>query len=442
MQSKKYNQESNSILVLITLSIITFFNLELNAQDLTNSINTVALQNGSYMYQTPASYVTSDLMVGKIKNYTPEALLDLSSKVWCSPENEPYPHTFIIELTETFVIDKLVFDNVCEDYSGISAKDVTIEFLTKKPVENSFNTLGTYQLKSQALNEFDIMPQEAKYIKISILSNHGNQQFTELAEFKAYGKYLNNDIDLIQIGGKWETNWGSVSFEQMGTLINGEYVYNDGHIKYGGINRNSISFRWIERELNREGSALLFMNEEGTRLTGIWCNGDDWNDYGFWIMERRNGIPYKLSNKERMIEKSTEQRLNLTEESKSMIQEIQATIEEEEKIILHGIYFPINSAEISSDSYIVLNNLASILKSNKEISILIEGHTDNVGSDEHNLKLSLQRAIAVKNYLTKLHEIDESRLAVNGKGESSPISDNKTESGKIINRRVEIHRIR
>ncbi|MEP6610564.1 MAG: OmpA family protein, partial [Mucilaginibacter sp.] len=77
------------------------------------------------------------------------------------------------------------------------------------------------------------------------------------------------------------------------------------------------------------------------------------------------------------------------------------------------------------------------LQNNPETNILIVGHTDNTGSDAHNMELSIQRAQAVKAVITG-DNITGSRLTVQGKGETEPIGDNTTVDGRAQNRRVEI----
>ncbi len=69
--------------------------------------------------------------------------------------------------------------------------------------------------------------------------------------------------------------------------------------------------------------------------------------------------------------------------------------------------------------------------------IIITGHTDNVGSPEYNMKLSLRRAEAVRDYLVSLG-IDPAKLEVKGEGESNPVADNTKEEGRAKNRRVEV----
>ena len=70
-------------------------------------------------------------------------------------------------------------------------------------------------------------------------------------------------------------------------------------------------------------------------------------------------------------------------------------------------------------------------------AITVIGHTDNVGTDAANQKLSLRRANAVKQYLAT-HGIDAAKIKTNGRGKTSPVADNKTAQGRARNRRVEV----
>ncbi len=108
-----------------------------------------------------------------------------------------------------------------------------------------------------------------------------------------------------------------------------------------------------------------------------------------------------------------------------------------EKIILRGIYFEFNSAVIKPESYPVLDDAAKVLVAKPKMRVEIGGHTDSIGSDSYNMKLSYQRANAVKEYLVRYHNIDPSRLEVRGYGETQPVADNRTKSGRDLNRRIE-----
>ncbi|MGE5527578.1 MAG: OmpA family protein [Patescibacteria group bacterium] len=101
------------------------------------------------------------------------------------------------------------------------------------------------------------------------------------------------------------------------------------------------------------------------------------------------------------------------------------------------ISFDFNSSRIKPDSYPMLNQIAEALKSHPNMGLKIVGHTDSIGSNEYNLKLSLARARSVKEYLVKKSGIDPNRIEIAGMGEEQPIADNETEKGRALNRRVE-----
>jgi outer membrane protein OmpA-like peptidoglycan-associated protein len=102
-----------------------------------------------------------------------------------------------------------------------------------------------------------------------------------------------------------------------------------------------------------------------------------------------------------------------------------------------GITFAYNRSDIQPQFQGTLDQVAATLQEYRSTAIDIYGHTDSSGSDAYNQTLSEQRAQSVANYLTS-RGIDRVRLATRGYGESQPIADNSTESGRAANRRVEL----
>ncbi len=107
------------------------------------------------------------------------------------------------------------------------------------------------------------------------------------------------------------------------------------------------------------------------------------------------------------------------------------------KLVTNGILFNVNSAEIKTESYGVLKEIAGILNESKDVKVKIVGHTDNDGDDALNMELSKKRAEAVKNALTKDFGIDAGRMEIDGKGEQEPLAPNTDAIAKANNRRVE-----
>lgn len=105
-------------------------------------------------------------------------------------------------------------------------------------------------------------------------------------------------------------------------------------------------------------------------------------------------------------------------------------------IRLNNIFFDFGKATLRPESYIELDEVVNVLKNNSKMEIEMSGHTDNVGSEDANLKLSEDRAKAVKDYIVS-KGISENRIISKGYGKSKPITSNDTDEGRQLNRRVE-----
>jgi len=105
-----------------------------------------------------------------------------------------------------------------------------------------------------------------------------------------------------------------------------------------------------------------------------------------------------------------------------------------------NVFFEFNSDRILQDYYGDLDKLGKVLTAPQYSTyrVQVEGHTDNVGSDSYNRRLSEKRAQSVKRYLMHHFPIPSDRLVVRGLGESKPIESNDTPEGRDKNRRVEV----
>jgi outer membrane protein OmpA-like peptidoglycan-associated protein len=112
------------------------------------------------------------------------------------------------------------------------------------------------------------------------------------------------------------------------------------------------------------------------------------------------------------------------------------------RIILRGVNFDYDKSNIKSEFAPILDEAAQTLKDNPDISVRISGHTDSIGSDEYNQRLSERRAQAVKQYLVS-KGIASSRLSTEGRGEREPVAQNTKDGrdnpdGRAMNRRAEL----
>ncbi|HAH25987.1 MAG TPA: hypothetical protein DCL77_19875 [Prolixibacteraceae bacterium] len=105
-------------------------------------------------------------------------------------------------------------------------------------------------------------------------------------------------------------------------------------------------------------------------------------------------------------------------------------------VVLRNVFFDTGSYELLPESKSELKRLIDFLINNKTLTIELEGHTDNVGSEEMNLNLSEMRAEAVYKYCVS-KGIEESRMIFKGYGYSQPIASNDTPEGRALNRRTE-----
>ncbi len=107
------------------------------------------------------------------------------------------------------------------------------------------------------------------------------------------------------------------------------------------------------------------------------------------------------------------------------------------RYVTHGILFDTDSDSLKPESAAVIKSVARGLETNPNLKLQIEGHTDSVGSADHNLDLSKRRAEAVKAVLVAQFKVDPARLTTAGLGASKPIDSNDTPQGRAQNRRVE-----
>ena len=136
--------------------------------------------------------------------------------------------------------------------------------------------------------------------------------------------------------------------------------------------------------------------------------------------------------------------LTIVEEA-ALVQQVEFTamelakqLDEKGSVALHGILFDTGKATIKPESKAALAPIGDVLKSDAALKLEIQGHTDNVGAAAANLKLSQDRAAAVKAYVVSTFAVAPDRLTTAGFGDTKPVGDNKTDAGRTQNRRVEL----
>jgi outer membrane protein OmpA-like peptidoglycan-associated protein len=102
-----------------------------------------------------------------------------------------------------------------------------------------------------------------------------------------------------------------------------------------------------------------------------------------------------------------------------------------------NVQFEFNSGVLRTESFPILDKAATEIKKDPSAKFIINGHSSAEGTDEHNMSLSVDRANSVKSYLVNAG-VNAANLSIKGHGSSQPMTSNDTESGKMLNRRVEI----
>jgi len=125
-----------------------------------------------------------------------------------------------------------------------------------------------------------------------------------------------------------------------------------------------------------------------------------------------------------------------TEEARRAELEMQSVQDMVASRTIRPVEFETGSSTLLESSYALLDRVAEILKHHPRLKLIVEGHTDDVGGDEYNIRLSLERAGSVKQYLAE-KGIWPDTIKVFGYGKKRPITENTSDRGRALNRRVE-----
>jgi len=198
----------------------------------------------------------------------------------------------------------------------------------------------------------------------------------------------------------------------------------------------TLSGRIIDSHTKEPVSAKILSNYVGTNFDNFYVSTD-----GTYKMKVPKGVSVNLTTQKDGYEGRIEE---ISFPSKYVFfKEVELDLYVDplragSRIALDPIFFEQSKATVRNESYAALDKLSLFLNDNKNIRIKVSGHTDNQGPPESLLKLSKERSEAIKSYLVQKKFIHPLRIKTEGMGSSEPIADNRTDSGRKKNRRVEI----
>ncbi|WP_319405414.1 OmpA family protein [uncultured Desulfosarcina sp.] len=379
------------------------------------SVNLLSLQEGALPVVIPATYSGWN---------TENVLDDSSASGWASETGKTRDNVFVFEMAEQAVLESFEFDNAAVDDKGASAKDVLVE-VSVTSAESGFSPVLETGLADKVNQQRFAATRKspARWVRLTVHNNYGSQGWTEIFSFRGFGEKPTATTP-GNISGTYETSYSLFHIRQQGTALTGCYEYNGGLID-GTIEGRVMKLTWQESGgPDNRGPAIMVFAPDGKSFRGFF-----WHQYNAGEAANGNWDGTRLSANVG----------GCPHWSGSVGGELKKKLTAEKRARLYGILFDFNSATIRGESKPVLDEVRDLLGNEPTWNLTIEGHTDAIGSDDHNQKLSQQRADSVKKFLVAAG-IDAGRLKIIGFGESKPVADNNSELGRAQNRRVELVR--
>ena len=176
------------------------------------------------------------------------------------------------------------------------------------------------------------------------------------------------------------------------------------------------------------GGRLLYEYEDGGSQNVILKVVKDSKEVWAYVTSSQNG-QYSIH----IIEKQA-----MNQDVVADASSLAKSIKESGKVAVYGIYFDTGKSELKPESQGTLDEISKLLKADPNLKLYVVGHTDNTGMFDANIKLSMDRAVAVVNALVSQFSVNAIRLRAFGDGPTSPVASNEKEEGRALNRRVEL----
>ncbi len=342
---------------------------------------------------------------------------------WASHSGKVSNNVFVFELPVPGVPARFEFDTASIDGANRGAKDVVVE-VSAVSMDAGFEPVLRASLADR--KDGQAFPAsksvEGRFVRLTIVNNHGDGQWSELMGFRAFGPRGTAPAG-PQVVGTFDTNYNRFHLRQQGTAISGCYESREG-LFTGTVEGRVAKLTWTESGGQTHGPAVFLFAPDGKSFRGYW-----WVD-----TDRAKGPNGAWTGRRASAEVGS-----CPHWSGSVGGQLRSDLAAQGRARLNGILFDTDSARLRSESLPTLDEVVRLLAGEPSWSVLVEGHTDSTSTAAHNQALSEQRAKSVVNYLTG-KGVAASRLSAAGFGQSRPVADNATELGRAQNRRVELVR--
>jgi outer membrane protein OmpA-like peptidoglycan-associated protein len=362
----------------------------------------------------------------------PINLIDEAASTDWTAIAKPVP-VVVFELPERTEVERLVFDSAGLNRDEKSPKSVKVE-LSDAGIDSGYTTILETQLeKARNDQSFAVAEKTAgRWLRLSVASNYGDD-YVGMTGLHAYGKQLTQDAALADVSGTYDgwNGWGKVRLKQEGTRVTGCYEYRDGVIA-GGIEGRLMKAAMQETDDDGKQTkqlGLFSFSPDGALVMGLARAADAEPGAGFSTFYTGKKLGNDIGDCPRIPGwKGNAAQSQIGEE-----------LANNGRARLDGINFDFSSARLQPESEPLLKQVAAMLNGHPDWTLTLEGHTDNVGGEAYNQRLSEQRAAAVVAYLVA-QGVDAKRLDSAGFGMDKPVTPNDSEAGRAQNRRVEIVR--